>query len=120
MTSFSSSFEETDALYLEFGDEFNNAGGSSLMGKSLVERTQPFPTPRRRRQTRLLELERHVNKNGKILMTIAPGRFFVLDFNDQEMNRFVEHQMLTSFKKFKGDYYRHFKKYKDPEQAHAM
>ncbi|TYJ96003.1 gag protease polyprotein [Cucumis melo var. makuwa] len=120
MTSFSSSFEETDALYLEFGDEFNNAGGSSLMGKSLVERTQPFPTPRRRRQTRLLELERHVNKNGKILMTIAPGRFFVLDFNDQEMNRFVEHQMLTSFKKFKGDYYRHFKKYKDPEQAHAI
>ncbi|TYK01281.1 CACTA en-spm transposon protein [Cucumis melo var. makuwa] len=31
--------------------------------------------------------------------------------------RFVEHQMLMSFKMFKGDYHRHYKKYSDPEQA---
>uniref|UniRef100_A0A9I9EE12 CACTA en-spm transposon protein n=1 Tax=Cucumis melo TaxID=3656 RepID=A0A9I9EE12_CUCME len=27
-------------------------------------------------------------------------RLFVLDFNDQAMNRFVEHQMFTTFKEF--------------------
>ncbi|KAA0062629.1 CACTA en-spm transposon protein [Cucumis melo var. makuwa] len=36
-------------------------------------------------------------------------RYFVLDFNDQALNRFVKHQMLTSFKEFKGDYHKHFK-----------
>ena len=29
--------------------------------------------------------------------------FFVLDYNDQAMNRFVEHQMFTSFKEFRGN-----------------
>ncbi|TYJ98352.1 uncharacterized protein E5676_scaffold232G00840 [Cucumis melo var. makuwa] len=31
--------------------------------------------------------------------------------------RFVEHQMLTSLKEFKGDCYSHFKKYNDPKEA---
>ncbi|KAA0063909.1 CACTA en-spm transposon protein [Cucumis melo var. makuwa] len=92
------------------------------------------PTPRRRAQSRLLELECHVAINGCIPMTIAPGaekpifphdicfsqaigRLFVLDFNDQAMNRFIEHQMLTTFKEFRVDYHRHFKKYSDPEKA---
>ncbi|KAA0050386.1 CACTA en-spm transposon protein [Cucumis melo var. makuwa] len=44
-------------------------------------------------------------------------RLFVLDFNDQAMNKFVEHQMLTTFKEFRVDYHRHFKKYNDPEEA---
>ncbi|KAA0035038.1 CACTA en-spm transposon protein [Cucumis melo var. makuwa] len=44
--------------------------------------------------------------------------FFVLDFNDQVMNRFVEHQMLNTFKKFR-DCHRHFKKYSNPEVARA-
>ncbi|KAA0063387.1 Transposon Ty3-I Gag-Pol polyprotein [Cucumis melo var. makuwa] len=46
-------------------------------------------------------------------------RFSMLDFNDQAMNRFIEHQMLTTFKEFRGDCHRHFKKYKDPEEACA-
>ncbi|KAA0047500.1 CACTA en-spm transposon protein [Cucumis melo var. makuwa] len=46
-------------------------------------------------------------------------RFFVLDFNDQAMNRFVEHQMLNTFKELWGDYVRHFKKYSDPKKARA-
>ncbi|KAA0056252.1 CACTA en-spm transposon protein [Cucumis melo var. makuwa] len=46
-------------------------------------------------------------------------RLFVLDFNDQAMNRFVEHQMLTTFKEFRADYHKHFKKYSDPEEARA-
>ncbi|TYK28916.1 CACTA en-spm transposon protein [Cucumis melo var. makuwa] len=44
-------------------------------------------------------------------------RFFMLDFNDQAMNRFVEHQMLSTFKEFRGDCHRHFKKYNDLEEA---
>ena len=43
----------------------------------------------------------------------------MLDFNDQTMNRFVEHQMLTTFKKFMGHCHRHFRKYSDPEEASA-
>ncbi|KAA0051713.1 cytochrome P450 CYP82D47-like [Cucumis melo var. makuwa] len=37
MSSFSSGFEETDALFLEFDDEFNNGGGSSSMGDNSSE-----------------------------------------------------------------------------------
>uniref|UniRef100_A0A9I9EA59 CACTA en-spm transposon protein n=1 Tax=Cucumis melo TaxID=3656 RepID=A0A9I9EA59_CUCME len=106
-------------------------------------------TLRRHTQSRLLELECHVAVNGRIPMTIVPGaekpisphvvrfsqadvgrkyievvkgdlqRFFVLDFNDHAMNRFVEHQMLTTFKEFQGDCHRHFKKYSNPEEARA-
>ncbi|KAA0068102.1 CACTA en-spm transposon protein [Cucumis melo var. makuwa] len=46
-------------------------------------------------------------------------RFFVLDFNDQGMNMFVEHRMFDTFKEFQGDCHRHFKKYSDPDEAHA-
>ncbi|TYK01279.1 CACTA en-spm transposon protein [Cucumis melo var. makuwa] len=45
--------------------------------------------------------------------------FFVLDFNDQAMNRFVKHQILHIFKEFRGDCHRHFKKYSDPVEACA-
>ncbi|KAA0050363.1 CACTA en-spm transposon protein [Cucumis melo var. makuwa] len=153
---------ETDDMFLQFEDDLDNiAGGSSSMGDNTGEVffSQTTPTPRRRAQSRLLELERHVAINGRIPMTIAPGaekpisphairfsqaigvcvrktfpvrclkwaevgreyieRLFVLDFNDQAMNRFVEHQMLTTFKEFRADCHRHFKKYSDPEEARA-
>ncbi|KAA0061253.1 CACTA en-spm transposon protein [Cucumis melo var. makuwa] len=45
--------------------------------------------------------------------------FFMLDFNDQAMNRFVEHQMLNTFKEFRDDCHRHFKKYSDLKEACA-
>uniref|UniRef100_A0A9I9EEM6 CACTA en-spm transposon protein n=1 Tax=Cucumis melo TaxID=3656 RepID=A0A9I9EEM6_CUCME len=35
------------------------------------------------------------------------------------MNMFVEHQMLTTFKEFRTDCHRHFKKYSDPKEARA-
>ncbi|KAA0057456.1 (R)-mandelonitrile lyase 1-like [Cucumis melo var. makuwa] len=72
MSSFLSGFEETDALFLEFGDKFNNTGGSSSVDDNSDE-TQPSLTPRRRQQSRLLKLERYVFKNGKILIVIALG-----------------------------------------------
>ncbi|KAA0037213.1 CACTA en-spm transposon protein [Cucumis melo var. makuwa] len=161
---------ETDDMFLQFEDDLDNniAGGSSSVGDNTAGSSsqQTTPTSRRRAQSRLLELERHVAINGRISMTIAPGaekpisphavrfsqaigvcvrktfpvrclkwtdvgreyievvkgdlqRLFVLDFNDQAMNRFVEHQMLTTFKEFRADCYRHFKKYSDPEETRA-
>ena len=35
ISSFSSSFEETDAIFLEFGEELNTGGGSSLVDDNL-------------------------------------------------------------------------------------
>uniref|UniRef100_A0A9I9E854 CACTA en-spm transposon protein n=1 Tax=Cucumis melo TaxID=3656 RepID=A0A9I9E854_CUCME len=160
---------ETDDMFIEFEDDLDNiAGGSSFVGDNTGSSSQQHATtnPRRRAQSRLLELERHVAINGRIPMTIAPRaekpislhavhfsqaigvcvqkifpvryfkwadfgreyievvkgdlqRLFVLDFNDQAMNRFVEHQMLMTFKEFRTDCHRHFKKYSDPEEARA-
>uniref|UniRef100_A0A9I9EGI1 CACTA en-spm transposon protein n=1 Tax=Cucumis melo TaxID=3656 RepID=A0A9I9EGI1_CUCME len=164
-------FLETDAMFLEFEDNLDNdlAGGSSSVGKNageVVFSTPATPIPRRRAQSRLLKLERHVAVNERIPMKIVLGaekpisphavrfnqvigvcvqktfsvcylkwadvgreyievvkgnvqRFFVLDFNNQEMNRFVEHHMLTTFKEVQADCYRHFKKYSDPEETRA-
>ncbi|XP_050944812.1 uncharacterized protein LOC127150611 [Cucumis melo] len=59
---------------------------------------------------------------GREYIEVVKGdlqRLFVLDFNDQAMNRFVEHQMLTTFKEFRADCHRHFKKYSNPKEAHA-
>uniref|UniRef100_A0A9I9E3P1 CACTA en-spm transposon protein n=1 Tax=Cucumis melo TaxID=3656 RepID=A0A9I9E3P1_CUCME len=134
-----SNFMETDDMFLQFEDDLDNniVGGSSSVGDNTESSSQQAtPTPRRRAQSRLLELERHVAINGRIPMTIALGaekpisphavrfsqaigRLFVLDFNDQAMNRFVEHQMLTTFKEFRADCSRYFKKYSDPEEARA-
>uniref|UniRef100_A0A9I9E5C7 CACTA en-spm transposon protein n=1 Tax=Cucumis melo TaxID=3656 RepID=A0A9I9E5C7_CUCME len=59
---------------------------------------------------------------GKEYIEVVKGdlqRFFVLDFNDQAMNRFVKHQMLNTFKEFRVNCHRHFKKYNDPEETRA-
>ncbi|KAA0036629.1 cytochrome P450 CYP82D47-like [Cucumis melo var. makuwa] len=59
MSSFSSDFDKTDAMFLEFAEELDNSTrGSSSVGDDSIE------------------------------------------FNDQAMNRFIEHQMLSTFKKF--------------------
>ncbi|KAA0060035.1 CACTA en-spm transposon protein [Cucumis melo var. makuwa] len=66
---------ETDDMFLQFEDDLDNiAGGSSSVGDNTKSSSQQAtPTPRRRAQSRLLELERHVAINGRIPMTIAPG-----------------------------------------------
>ncbi|XP_050936383.1 uncharacterized protein LOC127144457 [Cucumis melo] len=69
-------FMETDDMFLQFEDDLDNniAGGSSSVGDNTGSSSQQTtPTPRRRAQSRLLELERHVAINGRIPMTIAPG-----------------------------------------------
>ncbi|TYJ97142.1 CACTA en-spm transposon protein [Cucumis melo var. makuwa] len=162
-------FLETDAIFLKFEDELDNfVGGSSSVGNNAGPYSQQpiIPTPRRRAQSRLLEMEHHIAVHGRISMTIALGaeksisshalhfsqaigmclrkifpvrclnlanidreyievvkddlqRFFVLNFNVQVMNKFVEHQMFTTFKKFRADCHRHFKKYSNLEEARA-
>ncbi|KAA0042261.1 CACTA en-spm transposon protein [Cucumis melo var. makuwa] len=98
-------FLETDAMFLEFEDDLDNlaGGSSSVRDNAAGSSSQPpaTPTPRRRAQSRLLELEYHVAVNGCIPIKIAPRaekpiyievvkgnlqRFFVFDFNDQAMN----------------------------------
>ncbi|KAA0040565.1 CACTA en-spm transposon protein [Cucumis melo var. makuwa] len=44
-------------------------------------------------------------------------QFFVLNFNDQALNMFVEHQMLSTFKEFQDNCHKHFKKYSNSEEA---
>ncbi|TYK27686.1 CACTA en-spm transposon protein [Cucumis melo var. makuwa] len=113
---------------------------------------QATPTPRRRVQSRLLELERHVAINRRISMTIAPRTEkpispYVVRFSQainvcvrkiflstvlsgrtlgentlrssRATSRFVEHQMLTTFKEFWANCHKHFKKYSDLEEARA-
>ncbi|TYK27316.1 CACTA en-spm transposon protein [Cucumis melo var. makuwa] len=66
---------ETDNIFLQFEDDLDNiAGGSSSVADNTGSSSQQAtPTPRRRVQSRLLELECHVAINGRIPMTIAPG-----------------------------------------------
>ncbi|TYK06223.1 CACTA en-spm transposon protein [Cucumis melo var. makuwa] len=128
MSSFSSGFKETDTLFLEFSNEFNNPEGLSSVGdNSNVISLNSWSL--RGTSIRMV----------RIPMTIAPGaekpispyavrlsqvvkgalQLFCASFNNQTMNRFVDHQMLTSFNEFRGDCHRHFKKYSNPEQACA-
>ncbi|TYK03072.1 gamma-aminobutyrate transaminase POP2 [Cucumis melo var. makuwa] len=81
MSSFSCSFDETDAMLLEFVDDLDNFAGGSSSVRDNSSTSQPFATLTTRRCM------------------------------------FVEHQMLSTFKEFWGDYHRHFKKYNDPEEA---
>ncbi|KAA0062362.1 CACTA en-spm transposon protein [Cucumis melo var. makuwa] len=119
-------FLEMDAMFLEFEDQLDNfVGGSSSLGDNVESSSQQpgTPTPKERAQSRLLELERHVAVHGRIPMTIALRPWCTLADNtlrsSRATSRFVEHQMLTTFKEFWVDCHRHFKKYSDPEEARA-
>ncbi|KAA0034804.1 cytochrome P450 CYP82D47-like [Cucumis melo var. makuwa] len=57
ISSFSSSFEETYAIFLEFDEELNTGGGSSLVDDNL-ETTQSSPTPRRLHCLKLTDVGR--------------------------------------------------------------
>ncbi|TYK11949.1 CACTA en-spm transposon protein [Cucumis melo var. makuwa] len=126
-------------MFLQFEDDLDNiAGGSSSVDdntESSSQQATPTPTPRRHAHCRLLELERHIAINGRIPMTIAPGAEkpispHVVRFSQAigvcvrktfpvRCLKFVEHQMVTTFKEFWADCHRHFKKYSDPEEARA-
>uniref|UniRef100_A0A9I9EGP9 CACTA en-spm transposon protein n=1 Tax=Cucumis melo TaxID=3656 RepID=A0A9I9EGP9_CUCME len=123
----------------------------SIGGRGVKSSTQPLAalTPRRRAQSRLLELERYVAVNGRISMTITPGAeksisphvvrfsqvidvcvrktFLIrcLKWTDigkeyiEVVKGDLQHQMLNTFKEFRVNCHRHFKKYNDPEETRA-
>ncbi|KAA0053553.1 CACTA en-spm transposon protein [Cucumis melo var. makuwa] len=67
--SFSSCFDEKDAMFLKFIQDLNNlVGGSSSMGDN-SSTTKPSPTSRRHAQSRLLKLEHYVHTNRRIQMS---------------------------------------------------
>ncbi|KAA0045352.1 CACTA en-spm transposon protein [Cucumis melo var. makuwa] len=116
MLSFPSSLDKTNAIFLEFVEDLDNLteGSSSTYDNSsesngvCVQKTFPI---------RCLKWA----NVGREYIKVVKGdlqRFFVFDFNDQALNSFVEHQMLSTFKEFWGDCHRHFKKY-DPKEARA-
>ncbi|KAA0060467.1 CACTA en-spm transposon protein [Cucumis melo var. makuwa] len=72
MSSFPICFQETDDLFLKFGDVLNNNNMGSSSVSNISDDSQPTPTPRRRQYSQNMELERYVQKNGKISITIAP------------------------------------------------
>ncbi|TYK28105.1 CACTA en-spm transposon protein [Cucumis melo var. makuwa] len=53
------------------------------------------------------------------LVKSALQQWFVLNFIDPTLAQFLEHQMLTYWKDFRGQNHYHFKKFSDHEQAHA-
>ncbi|KAA0032062.1 CACTA en-spm transposon protein [Cucumis melo var. makuwa] len=135
---------ETNDMFLQFEEDLDNiAGGSSSVGDNTVSalgingripmtiapRAEKPISPHAVRFSQAIGV--CVRKTfpvrclkwadvGREYIEVVKGdlqRLFVLDFNDQAMNRFVEHQMLTTFKEFRADCHRHFKKYSDPEEA---
>ncbi|KAA0057486.1 CACTA en-spm transposon protein [Cucumis melo var. makuwa] len=148
MSSFPRGFDETDVMFLEFTEDLDNlVRGSSLVRQFNTSQSSVTLTPKRRTQSRLLELEHYVAANGWILMTIASSTkkpisphvvrssqviglcvrktfpVHCLKWVDvgKEYNKVVKAdlQMLNTFKEFLGDYHRHFKKYSDLEEARA-
>ncbi|KAA0060616.1 CACTA en-spm transposon protein [Cucumis melo var. makuwa] len=127
-------FLETDAMFLEFEDNLDNlAGGSSSVDDNAINGRIPMTiTPRvekpisphvicfsqvicmRVRKTFLVRCLKWTDVGREYI-----ERFFVFDFNDQAMNRFIEHQMLTTFKEFRANCHKRFKKYSNPEEARA-
>ncbi|TYK31654.1 CACTA en-spm transposon protein [Cucumis melo var. makuwa] len=118
--SFLSGFNKTNAMFLEFAEDLDN-----LPSKRIVDGRQFGHV-----QSRFLELEcygdRRVCAKDISLCCLKwanVGREYIevvkADLQNQAIDRFVEHQMLNTFKEFKGNCHRYFKKYSDPEEARA-
>ncbi|KAA0039275.1 CACTA en-spm transposon protein [Cucumis melo var. makuwa] len=113
-------------MFLEFIDDLDNLmGGLSSVGDNPRLSSQPSATLtlRRRCAVSTLRVEHYVAANGRIPMTIALGAIkpicpHAIRFS-QVIDVFFKHQMLITFKEFRGDCHRPFKKYSDLKEAHA-
>ncbi|KAA0052037.1 CACTA en-spm transposon protein [Cucumis melo var. makuwa] len=133
--SFSSYFVETN-LYLELDDAFNNArGSSSVGGTSDVPQPTLISTPRRcqyfqklgfsividvlTRNTFSTTTFTWVDVTSKYIEVVKGGLhcWFEHDFGDQALTRFVEHQMFSTWNKFKGENLQYFKRFSNYEEA---
>ncbi|TYK23129.1 uncharacterized protein E5676_scaffold142G001260 [Cucumis melo var. makuwa] len=105
MSSFPSGFDEIDAMFLEFAKDLNNSTrGSSSVGDNYKASNAPGA------EKLILQYA--------IRFSQAIGVCVMKTFSIHCL-RFLSIKMLTTFKEFKGDYHRHFKKYSDPEEAHV-
>ncbi|KAA0025329.1 CACTA en-spm transposon protein [Cucumis melo var. makuwa] len=125
MSSFPcTNFLETDAMLLEFADDLDNlAGRLSWVGDNLTNGQIPMtiaPGAKKPISSHVVCFNQAISVcvrktfPVRCLKWADVGKeyikwFFVLDFNDQAMNRFVEHQMLRTFKEFQGDCHKNFK-----------
>ncbi|KAA0059886.1 gamma-aminobutyrate transaminase POP2 [Cucumis melo var. makuwa] len=93
MSSFSSGFDEADAMFLELVEDLNNPRESYHWWVTI-------------------QAKRYVHANRRNLMSIAPGmEKLILPHNDKHVS------MLNTFIEFRNDCHSHFKKYSDPEEA---
>ncbi|TYK27647.1 CACTA en-spm transposon protein [Cucumis melo var. makuwa] len=119
---------ETDDMFLQFEDDLDNniAGESSSVGNNTerhvaINRCIPMTIALGAEKPISPHAVRFSQAIGVCVQKIFPvrclkwadvrreyievvkgdlQRLFMLDFNDQAMNRFVKHQMLTTFKEF--------------------
>ncbi|KAA0049832.1 uncharacterized protein E5676_scaffold118G00400 [Cucumis melo var. makuwa] len=114
-------------MSLELDNVFNNAGGvgeSSSMGNTL-DCPPPTRTSWRCQYSQKLELDKYALKWVDVpleYIKVIKGdlrRWFMLDFTDRALTRFVEQQMLSMWKEFKGDNHRHFKQFNNSKEACA-
>ncbi|KAA0063052.1 CACTA en-spm transposon protein [Cucumis melo var. makuwa] len=107
-------FLETDAMSLEFADDLDNlAGGSSSVGDNSGFSSQPSATstPRRRAQSRLLELGTTQAMDVCVRKTF-PVRCLKWADVGREYIEVIKSDL-------QGDCHRHVKKYSDPKEARA-
>ncbi|TYK15306.1 CACTA en-spm transposon protein [Cucumis melo var. makuwa] len=122
MSFFPSDFDETDAMFLKFSEALDNPVGRSSSVSDNLGTSQPSTTPTPRRQKPISPYVVRISQVisvcmrktfsvrylkwadvGKEYIEVVKAdlqQFFVLDFNNQAMNR-------------------HFKKYNDPDEARA-
>ncbi|KAA0065420.1 gamma-aminobutyrate transaminase POP2 [Cucumis melo var. makuwa] len=90
MSSFLNGFDKTDAMFLKFTEDLNNPmEGSSSVGDNSVC------------YLRWTDVVENTSRSSRATY------------------RFVEHQKLNTFTGFRGNCHRHFKKYRDSEEACA-
>ncbi|KAA0062721.1 CACTA en-spm transposon protein [Cucumis melo var. makuwa] len=130
---------ETDDMFLQFEDDLDNniAGGSSSVGDNTVS-TLGVRAPRCNKWAHSDDdrpgaekpISPHAVRFNQAIGVCVQKKFPVrcLKWADvgreyievvRATSRFVEHQMLMTFKEFRADCHRHFKKYSDREEARA-
>ncbi|KAA0033868.1 CACTA en-spm transposon protein [Cucumis melo var. makuwa] len=125
MSSFPcTNFFKMDAMFLEFTENLNNLVRRSCRAeKPIFSHSVRFIQTIGVcvRKTFFVRCLKWIDVSREYIEVVKGDLqwFFMLDLNDQAMNRFVKHQMLNTFKKFRGDCHMHFTKYSDPKEAHV-
>ncbi|KAA0050096.1 CACTA en-spm transposon protein [Cucumis melo var. makuwa] len=87
-----------------------------LLNEARTSQPSATPTPSRRTQSRLLELECYIGANGRIPMTIASASKNPISPNVVRFSQAID---MCVRKTFSVRCLKHFKNYSNPEEAHA-